>query len=110
MLKIKKKDKVLILTGKHKNKIGIVSKIIKTSDNEKKKNLVIIEGLNLVKKHVKTNPNKENSGGIISKESPIDISNIAILNESKNKKDKIKFKIENKKKLRILKSNEEILK
>lgn len=110
MLKFKKKDKVLILTGKHKNKIGIVSNIIKKNDGKKKKILVIIDGLNLVKKHVKNNPNKENSGGIITKEAPIDISNIAILNESKNKKDKIKFKIENKTKLRLLKSNDEVLK
>ncbi len=100
----------MILAGKHKKKIGIISKIIKKTDKKTEKKLVIIEGLNLVKKHVKTNPNKENSGGIINKESPIDISNIAILNENKNKKDKIKFKIENKKKIRVLKSNDEALK
>ncbi|HIH2763160.1 MAG TPA: 50S ribosomal protein L24 [Candidatus Azoamicus sp.] len=110
MLKIKKKDKVLILTGKHKKQIGIVSKIIKKKSNNSIKNLVLLEGLNLVKKHTKANPNKEKSGGIISKEVPIDISNVTILNELKNKKDKIKFTIENKKKYRILKSNNEVLK
>ncbi|HIH2763477.1 MAG TPA: 50S ribosomal protein L24 [Candidatus Azoamicus sp.] len=107
MLKIKKKDKVLILTGKHKKQIGIVSKIIKNKSN---RTLIYLEGLNLVKKHTKANPNKEKSGGIITKETPIDISNVTILNESNNKKDKIKFNIKNNKKYRILKSNNEALK
>lgn len=103
MLKIKKKDKVLILTGKHKKQTGIVSKIIKNNG----KVLVIIEGMNLIKKHIKANPNKEKSGGIVNKEAPIDISNIININE--NSKKKIKFKIENKKKYRVFKYNNEVL-
>lgn len=110
MLKIKKKDKVLILAGKHKKQIGIVSKIIRKKNYNIEKKLVLLEGLNLVKKHTKANPNKEKSGGIITKEVPIDISNVIILNELKNKKDKIKFEIKNNKKYRILKSNDEVLK
>ncbi|HIH2762529.1 MAG TPA: 50S ribosomal protein L24 [Candidatus Azoamicus sp. MARI] len=110
MLKIKKKDKVLVITGKHKKQIGIVSKIIKTYDGKTERKLIILEGLNLIKKHTKSNPNKEKSGGIITKEAPVDISNIIILNEITNKKDKIKFKIDNKKKCRVLKSNNEVLK
>lgn len=110
MLKIKKKDKVVVLTGKHKKQIGIVSKIIIKKIGNTQKKLILLEGLNLVKKHTKSNPNKEKSGGIITKEAPIDISNVIILNEFINKKDKIKFKIDNNKKYRILKSNNEKLK
>lgn len=107
MLKIKTKDKVIILCGKEKGKIGIISKIIKKKNG--KKNL-LIEGVNLVNKHTKAIPNKNKEGGIIKKEAPIDISNVAILNKNTEKKDKIIFKfLKDKKKFRILKSNGEIL-
>jgi len=109
MLKIKKKDKVIILTGKHKQQTGIVSRIIKKIINKKKRNVVILEGLNLVKKHTKANPNKEKTGGIITKEAAIDISNVMTINPNNGKKEKIKFKIINNRKNRFFKSNNEVL-
>lgn len=108
MLKIKKKDQVIVLTGKHKNQTGIVAKIIIKNNREKKK-LIILEGMNLIKKHIKSNPNKEKSGGIITKEAPIDISNVILVNKKNNKKSKIKFKIDNKKKYRVFKNTNEVI-
>ena len=103
MIKIRKGDKVIINTGKDKGKQGIVSDII----NDKR---VIVEGLNMVKKSVKPNPGKGEQGGIISKEMPLDISNIAIFNNTTSKADKVTFKIlKDGKKIRIYKSNQEAI-
>lgn len=108
MLKIKIKDKVMVICGKEKGKVGIVSKIIKKKN--KKRVFLILEGINLVNKHSKAIPNKNKEGGILKKESPIDISNVSIINKTTEKKDKVFFKFsENKKKIRILKSNGETL-
>ncbi len=74
---IKKGDKVKILTGKDKKKEGDVIEI------DRKSNRAKIKGINIVKKHLKTT--KEKKGGIISKESFINISNIALLNKNKTK-------------------------
>lgn len=111
MLKIKVKDKIVVLCGKEKGKVGIVSKIItKKFKNCGKKKFLILEGINIIKKHTKAIPNKNKDGGIIKKEAPIEISNVAILNEKTEKRDKIIFKFEkNKKKIRVLRSNGEIL-
>ncbi|HFL8794969.1 MAG TPA: 50S ribosomal protein L24 [Candidatus Azosocius sp. HAIN] len=115
MLKIKKGDKVIINVGKDSGKKGTVLKIIKNM--KKKNNLsgnsynVIVEGINMKKKHVKGNPSKEQVAGIISSEYPINYSNISILNEITGKRDKIIFKfLENGKKIRIYKSTNEVLK
>ena len=71
MNKIRKGDKVILNTGKDKGKQGIVLNILKN-------NRVVVEGLNMVKKHTKPNPAKGDQGGLVSKEMPINISNIAI--------------------------------
>jgi large subunit ribosomal protein L24 len=103
MNKIRKGDKVIINTGKDKGKDGIISQIL--SDGK-----VLIEGLNMVKKHVKPNPNAGIQGGIVSQEKPVDISNIAIFNSKTNKADKVKFKsLKDGKKIRIYKSNQEAI-
>ena len=103
MNKIRKGDKVIINTGKDKGKQGIVSEFI----NEDR---VIVEGLNMVKKNTKPNPGKGEQGGIISKEMPLDISNIAIFNNTTSKADKVTFKIlKDGKKIRIFKSNQEAI-
>ena len=73
MNKIRKGDKVILNTGKDKGKQGIVLNILKN-------NRVVVEGLNMVKKHTKPNPAKGDQGGLVSKEMPINISNIAIFN------------------------------
>jgi large subunit ribosomal protein L24 len=78
--KIRKGDKVILNTGKDKGKQGIVLNILKN-------NRVVVEGLNMVKKHTKPNPAKGDQGGLVSKEMPINISNIAIFN-TKSKQDR----------------------
>jgi large subunit ribosomal protein L24 len=103
MNKIRKGDKVIINTGKDKGKDGIISQILSNGK-------VLIEGLNMVKKHVKPNPNAGIQGGIVSQEKPVDISNIAIFNSKTNKADKVKFKsLKDGKKIRIYKSNQEAI-
>ena len=103
MKKIRKGDTVIVNTGKDKGKQGIVSDLI----SERK---VIVEGLNMVKKTTKPNPSKGEQGGIISKEMPLDISNIAIFNNTTSKSDKVNFKkLKDGKKIRIFKSNQEAI-
>ena len=98
MRKIKKGDNVIIISGKDKGKIGSVLRFT-NSDR------VIVQGINMIKKHEKPNPNRGITGGIIEKESPLHISNIAIYNFSTKKADRIIFEVDdNKNKNRIYKS------
>ncbi|CAL4324937.1 50S ribosomal protein L24 [Buchnera aphidicola] len=100
--KIHCNDKVIVICGRDKGKIGVVKKIIK-------KDKAIVSGINIVKKHQKPIPSQNINGGIIKKESPIHISNIAFLNPVTNKADRIGFKFEQGKKVRFLKSNKHII-
>ncbi len=113
MQKIKCKDKVIVTTGKDKGKTGIVQKII-TRERTKKHiaaTKVLVEGINLVKKHVRGNPQQEQSGGIIQKEAALDISNVALINPNTGKADKVGFKtLENEnRKVRVFKSTGEVV-
>lgn len=100
--KIRCNDKVIILAGKDKGKIGIV-KILLSS------NRIIVEGVNVVKKHQKSVPAQNKPGGIISKELGIHISNVAIFNSITEKADRIGFRFEKGKKVRFFKSNKKTL-
>ena len=103
MNKIRKGDKVILNSGKDKGKQGIVLSILKN-------NRVVVEGLNMVKKHTKPNPAKGDQGGLVSKEMPINISNISIYNTKSNKTDKVNFKnLKDGKKIRIYKSTQEAI-
>ena len=103
MNKIRKGEKVIINTGKDKGKNGIVLSLI---DDKK----ILVEGLNMVKKHTKPNPAKGEQGGLVSKEMPLDLSNIAIFNNATKKSDKVTFKtLKDGKKIRIYKSNQEAI-
>ncbi len=103
MNKIRKGDKIVVNTGKDRGKQGIVLSIL---DNKR----VLVEGLNMVKKHTKPNPAKVEQGGVVSKEMSLDISNIAIFNGATNKSDKVTFKeLKDGKKIRIYKSNQEAI-
>lgn len=103
MQKIKKGDDVIVRTGKDKGKSGRVTQVLK-------ENKVLIEGLNQVKKTQKANPNTGISGGIITKEMPIDISNIGLYNPVTKKADRVGFKfLEDGKKVRYFKSTNEIV-
>ncbi|QCI20056.1 MAG: 50S ribosomal protein L24 [Buchnera aphidicola (Brevicoryne brassicae)] len=101
--KLRRNDEVIILTGKDKGKKGIIKSILSS-------NKAIINGLNLIKKHQKPVPSQNKSGGIIEKEAPIQISNIAIFNPESNKADRVGFRFEEGKKIRFFKSNGKIIK
>ena len=99
MNKIKAGDEVLVITGKERGKKGFISNVINNS-------LVVIDGLNLAKKHQKPNPNKNEPGGITNKAMPVHISNIAIINPETGERDKIKITVNNDgKKVRCFKSS-----
>ena len=109
MNKIKKNDTVIVLTGRDKGRSG---KVIRDLDDLG----VLVEGVNLCKKHIKPNPQKKTEGGIVERESPIHISNIALLNPLTKKADKVGFKFidaaskdEKKIKVRYFKSNKEMV-
>ena len=103
MRKIKKGDDVIIISGKDKGKRGTVLRMIDSD-------LVVIEGVNKVKKHQKPNPNKGSTGGIVEMEKPVHVSNVAIYNPSTQKPDRVGFKIlDDKRKVRCFKSNGQLL-
>lgn len=103
MRKLKKGDDVIIITGKDKGKIGTISNI-------KACNYLIVQGINLVKKHQKPNPAIGSVGGIIDKEMVIHISNVAIYNFSSKKADKVGFKLDaDNNKIRFFKSTNEVV-
>ena len=92
-----------MITGKDKGKKGEILKVI--DDNK-----LIVTNVNLAKKHTKPNPNKEETGGIIEREMPLNISNVMIFNPITKKADKVGCKtLENGKKVRIYKSNKEVI-
>lgn len=101
MNKIRKGDLVILTTGKDKGKQGAVLSILDSGH-------VVVEGLNLVKKHAKANPMKGVAGGIIAKEMPLDISNVALFNSATQKGDRVGFKtLDDGRKIRVFKSNGE---
>lgn len=103
MLKIKKGDTVVAITGKDKGKQGEVKQII---DDTK----AIVEGINMVKKHQKSNPQQNVEGGVVDEERPLDISNLAIYNPTTQKHDRVGFTfLEDGNKVRYFKSNGEII-
>jgi len=103
MRKIRKGDDVAIITGKDKGKRGTVLRVL---DAEK----LLVEGVNKVKKHQKPNPMQGSSGGIVEKEMPIHVSNVALFNPATQKADRVGVKVlEDGRKVRFFKSNGEVL-
>ena len=98
MNKLKTGDEVIIISGKDKGKTGTLTKFLA-------KDRCIVMGLKIVKKHQKPNPQLNIAGGIIEKESPIHISNVAIYNKKLKKADKEKIYSDEKGKKRIFKSD-----
>ena len=101
--KISRDDEVVVLAGKDKGKQGKVLKVL-IADNR-----VIIEGVNLIKKHTKPNPQLGVAGGIVEKEASIHVSNVAIVNPATGKADRVGFRFEDEKKVRFFKSNGELV-
>ena len=86
MRKIKKGDNVVVIAGRDKGKRGDVARVVDDTH-------VIVNGINQVKRHTKPNPMKNQPGGIVSKEVPIHVSNVAIWNPVTQKPDRIGFKL-----------------
>ncbi len=104
MQKIKKGDDVIVIAGKDKGRRGTVVRVLR--DNDK----VVVENVNMIKKHVKPNPQRGESGGIQEKEAPLHISNIAHYNPATAKADRIGIKVlEDGRKARFYKSNNELV-
>ncbi len=102
-LKVKKGDTVVVITGKDKGRRAEVKRCVKI-------NYVIVEGVNLVKKHVRPNPQRGVEGGIVQKELPIHVSNVALYNPVTQKTDRVGFRIlEDGRKVRYFKSNNEVI-
>ena len=103
MNKIRKGDQVVVTTGKDKGKRGTVLRVLPSSK-------VVVEGINRVKKHQKPNPMKGQTGGIVDKEMPMHVSNLAIFNSVSSKADRVGFRVlEDGRKVRFFKSNGEVV-
>jgi large subunit ribosomal protein L24 len=98
MQKIRRDDEIIVIAGKDKGKRG---KVLKVLDDR-----LVIGGINLIKRHTKPNPNAGVAGGIIEKEAPMHVSNVAIFNGETNKADRVGFKVEEGKKIRVFKSTQ----
>ena len=102
MLKIKRDDEIIVIAGKDKGKRGSVQQVL---DDGR----LIVAGVNMVKKHVKANPNRGTQGGIVEQEASLNASNVAIWNPKTQKADRVGFRFEDGKKVRFFKSNGETL-
>ncbi|AAQ61835.1 MULTISPECIES: 50S ribosomal protein L24 [Chromobacteriaceae] len=102
MRKIRKGDEVVVITGKDKGKRGTVLRVLETK--------LVVEGVNVAKKHQKPNPVRGVAGGIVEKTMPIDASNVAIFNPASQKADRVGFKVlEDGRKVRVFKSSGEVI-
>ncbi len=103
MKRIHKGDEVIVTAGRSKGTRGHVLQLL---DSER----LLVENVNMVKRHTKPDPGRNNQGGIIEKEAPIHISNVAMFNAATGKADRIGFKsLEDGKKVRIFKSTREVV-
>lgn len=103
MFKLKKGDEVIVIAGKDKGKRGTILNVL---SNDK----VVVENVNVAKKHQKPNPQAGVAGGIVDKEMPLAISNVAIFNNATGKADRVGFKVlDDGRKVRFFKSNDEVI-
>ena len=103
MHKIKKDDEVIVLTGKDKGKRGAVLRVVDDGH-------LVVENINMVKRHTKANPQAGEAGGILDKEMPMHVSNVALFNTQTGEGDRAGFKIlEDGRKVRYFKSTGEVV-
>ena len=108
MQKIRKGDQVVVTTGREKGKRGTVLRVLESGK-------VVIEGVNRMKKHQRPNPMKGQTGGIVDKEMPVHLSNVALVNPATGKADRVGFKFleaqggQEPRKVRFFKSNGEVV-
>lgn len=98
MSKIKRNDQILVIAGKDKGKKGRVLRVIVD------KNRVLVEGVGMIKKHVKPNPQRNIAGGILQQEAPIHISNVMLL-DSEGNVTRVGYRMDGDKKVRVARSN-----
>ena len=103
MGKIRKNDEVIVLTGKDKGKRGTVASVVDADH-------IIVNGVNVAKKATKPNPLAGTTGGIVDKQMPIHVSNVALFNAATGKADRVGFKDVDGKKVRVFKSSGEVVK
>ena len=102
MKRLRKGDQVIVISGKDKGRQGVVLTVADDS--------VVVEAVNMVKKHTKANPMAGVEGGIVEKEMPLAISNVMLFNPMTNKGDRVGFKtLEDGRKVRYFKSNDEVV-
>ena len=102
--KIRKGDEVVVLAGRNRGQRGNVVSVDPGGGR------VVVEGVNVVKRHSKPNPQKGTSGGIVEKEMPIHISNVALFNPVTSKGDRVGFRrLEDGRKVRVFKSTDEVV-
>ena len=102
MNKIRKGDEVIVLTGRDKTRRGTVLSRLDADH-------VLVEGVNVVKKHVRPNPMQNNPGGIVEKTMPIHISNVAIFNPASGKADRVGIKEVDGRRVRVFRSSGETI-
>ena len=103
MKRLRKGDQVVVISGKDRGRKGIVLKVM--ADDR-----VLVESINMVRKHTKPNPMRGVEGGIVEKEMPLDASNVMLFNPMTNKGDRVGFKLlEDGRKVRYFKSNGEVV-
>jgi len=102
MLKIKKDDEVVVITGRDKGKRGDVLKVL--GDGR-----LLVAGINMVKKHQRPNPNLGQRGGIVEQEAPIQVSNVAIWNREAEKGDRVGIREEGGNKVRFFKGTGKVI-
>jgi large subunit ribosomal protein L24 len=106
MNKIRKGDEIVVIAGKDKGRRGKVAQVLATGQ-------LVVEGVNVAKKHQRPNPNAGVAGGIVEKEMPIDISNVMLWNAKAGKGDRVGFRFEGegdkRRKLRVFKSDQSLV-
>jgi len=103
MKRLRKGDQVIVISGKDKGRHGTVLKVM--ADDR-----VLVESINMVRKHTKANPMQGVEGGIVEKEMPLHASNVMLFNPVTNKGDRVGFKVlEDDRKVRYFKSNGEVV-
>lgn len=104
MKKLRKGDEVMVMAGKDRGHTGKILRVASVQER------VLVEGANIVRKHVKPNPSANKPGGIEAQERPLHVSNVALLNPLTNKPDKVGIKfLEDGRKVRYFKSNGEVV-
>ncbi|HEY7840061.1 MAG TPA: 50S ribosomal protein L24 [Gammaproteobacteria bacterium] len=104
MDRIRKGDEVVVLAGRDKGKRGVVLRVLKDEDR------VVVENINMVKRHTKGNPLRNMPGGIVEKESPLHLSKVALWNPTAKKGDRVGIRsLQDGRKVRYFKSNDEVV-